>query len=166
MIEKLTPGFLKHEQVINRLAGSGYVIAYDTEPEPSMFRSTYADKWGALYVQNGLRSDDPTLAWGYAEEGIIRWSDIPNEYFITANSSEFMKLAASYGLAYGLTYSSVLDQNDEGPIRCFCAAARRDTEFSDDEVEIVREEFFAILTKLHLALGHVPPEQYGVRQND
>ncbi|MCI2401092.1 autoinducer binding domain-containing protein [Aliiroseovarius subalbicans] len=104
---------------------------------------TYDPRWTQIYTENGYMLADPTVFWGFGNEGAIRWSEVglPDGHGILDQAAEF-------GLKFGLTVSC-------GAIasRTIGGFAREDREFNDDEIT----EIQSVVTQLHAA--STPPEQ-------
>ncbi len=104
---------------------------------------TYDPRWTELYTEKGYMLGDPTVFWGFGNEGAIRWSDVdlPDPHGI-------LDQAASFGLTYGLVVSY-------GPTssRTIGGFARDDREFTDDEIARIQD----IVAELHEK--STPPEQ-------
>lgn len=104
---------------------------------------TYDPRWTEVYTEKGYMLGDPTVFWGFGEEGAIRWSalELPDPHGI-------LEQAAAHGLTYGLTVAY-------GPTssRTIGGFARDDREFTDEEIVQIRE----IVQDLHEK--STPPEQ-------
>ncbi|UWP92537.1 autoinducer binding domain-containing protein [Aliiroseovarius crassostreae] len=104
---------------------------------------TYDASWTEVYTEKGYMLGDPTVFWGFGEEGAIRWSEIelPDPHGI-------LDQAKAHGLTYGLTVSY-------GPTssRTIGGFARSDREFTDEEIRQIQD----IVQELHEK--STPPEQ-------
>ena len=110
------------------LAPSGYALAFQIEfTTPTFLFQSYPKEWIRQYSEKGLVMSDPTVHWGFENEGFVRWSDL-----LPSDSAEVLKQASDYGLKYGLTCSVNFDGE-----RSFASFARDDREFSDDEASVL-----------------------------
>lgn len=104
---------------------------------------TYDPRWTEIYTEKGYMLADPTVFWGFGNEGAIRWSDVdlPDPHGI-------LKQAAGFGLNYGICVA-------HGPTssRTIGGFAREDREFSDEEIEQIHQ----LVRQLHEQ--STPPEQ-------
>jgi LuxR family transcriptional regulator len=104
---------------------------------------TYDPRWTETYTENGYMLADPTVFWGFGNEGARRWSEVglPDQHGI-------LDQARSFGLNYGVVVSC-------GPIssRTIGGFAREDREFTDDEINVIQ----AVVRALHNA--STPPDQ-------
>lgn len=126
------------------IAPAGYFVGLHIRfTSPLLTFQTYDQVWLDHYTNNGYVLRDPMTAWGFSTEGSIRWSDprLPDPFGL-------FKEAAQFGLRYGVTVSY-------GPIssRTIASVARRDREFTDDEMRRVT----AIVHNLHDLT--MPPEE-------
>lgn len=128
---------------LGALAPAGYFLGLHIRfASPLLTFHTYNPDWMDHYTQNAYALRDPMVAWGLAHSGASRWSeiDLPDPFGI-------MSEAQTFGLVYGVCISC-------GPIssRTIAGVARRDREFSDEEM--------AELTRIVLRLHHEsqPPD--------
>lgn len=115
---------------IAALANAGYFLALRIRgTSPLMAFKTYPQAWLDRYMQNGYLLRDPITTWSMTIGGTIRWSSafLPDPFRVLSQ-------AAEYGLNYGASIA-------HGPLRSLtvCSIARSDREFSDDEIETVRQ---------------------------
>lgn len=115
-------------------APAGFALAFHIRfTTPTFLFQTYADDWISYYSENGLVMSDPTVLWGFQNEGTCRWSDLEH-----LDPVGVLKKSREYGLNYGLTCA--MEVNGSRSIGSF---ARSDREFSDAEgartTEIVAE---------------------------
>ncbi len=111
-----------------KLAPLGYYVALHIRfVSPLMTFQTYDQAWTDHYTQNAYGLRDPQVAWGISRTGASRWSeiDLPDPFGI-------MKEAGEFGLKYGVIVSC-------GPVtsRTIAGVARRDREFSDQEMAAI-----------------------------
>lgn len=118
---------------------SGYAmglhIKYTT---PTYFFQSYPRPWLEHYTQSGFLMDDPTVLWCFQNEGMCRWSDLPDPKNILGE-------AADFGMKFGVVYAT-----NAGDSLSMCGFARPDREFSDAEIAELVERFDA----LHAATSH------------
>lgn len=129
---------------LSLVANAGYFIGLHIRFTAPLFTfQTYDQKWLDHYTENGFVLRDPMTAWGFSQNGHIRWSDpaLPDPFGLFAE-------ARKYGLNYGLTVSC-------GPIksRTIASLSRSDREFKDSEIEPIR----VIVQRLHDMTE--PPEE-------
>lgn len=100
----------------------GLHITFST---PSFMFQTYPAKWMSHYTQNGLVLQDPTVLWGFANQGRINWADLED-----TSPAKVMKQAADFGLKHGLTIA--LEDNGSLSIASFASTLR---DFTTDEAD-------------------------------
>lgn len=106
------------------LSPAGYAVAFHIRySAPTFLLQTYPKTWTAYYSLHALVMADPTVAWGFANEGSCRWSDL------TDDPARVMERAAEHGLKYGVVCA--VDSDDS---RSFGSFARADREFTDAEI--------------------------------
>lgn len=111
-------------ETAGELAPAGYAVAFHIRySAPTFLLQTYPKNWIAYYSLHALVMADPTVAWGFANEGTCRWSDL------TDDPSRVMERAAEHGLKYGVVCA--IDSEDS---RSFGSFARSDREFTDAEI--------------------------------
>jgi LuxR family transcriptional regulator len=105
-----------------------------------LVRSTYPVEWVKQYGEMNALLFDPTVAWGLAQEGAARWSeiDLPDPYGI------FPK-ASSFGLVYGACMSIGANTS-----RTLGGLARSDRELTDAEIASALEITTIIHNQLEL----------------
>ncbi len=108
------------------MAPSGYFIGLHIRyASPLMQFSNYDQNWLDHYTEKAYALRDPTIAWGFSQEGACRWDEmgVPDPFGLFTE-------AKSFGLTYGLTVSC-------GPIRSrtISSFARSDRDFLDDEID-------------------------------
>lgn len=128
---------------IGRVATDGYLIGLHIRfAAPIMQFQTYPEAWTDHYTRQAYALRDPTIAWGFSEEGACRWSEftLPDPFNILGEARRF-------GLNYGVTVSC-------GPVtsRTIASFTLRDREFRDDEIDLISQQ----IRRLH-DLAH-PPE--------
>lgn len=110
---------------IGELSSAGYYVGLHIRfAAPLISFVTYPVSWQTHYNAQAYQLRDPMVAWGFSEEGAVRWSDlgIPDPFDILGQ-------AAEHGMRHGMCCS-------HGPIssRTIIAAARRDRPFEDSEM--------------------------------
>ncbi len=108
------------------MAPAGYFVGLHIRyASPLMQFSNYNQDWLDHYTEKAYALRDPTIAWGFSQEGACRWADIdvPDPFGLFTEAKLF-------GLTYGLTVSC-------GPVRSrtISSFARSDRDFLDAEVE-------------------------------
>lgn len=134
---------------LTELSPKGYALGLHIRyASAHLMIQTYDAGWSETYTEKGYMLGDPTVFWGFSNEGAIRWSaiDLPDPHGI-------LKQAADHGLIYGLTVSY-------GPTasRTIGGFGRDDREFTDDEIAQILE------TVRELHERSTPPEQLTVAQ--
>lgn len=129
---------------LSDLSPKGYALGLHVRfAAAHLMIQTYDPRWTEIYTEKGYMLADPSVFWGFGHEGAIRWSelDLPDPH-------DIMGQAGSFGLRFGLAVSV-------GPTssRTIGGFAREDREFTDDEIEKIRD----IVKHLHVA--STPPEQ-------
>lgn len=122
---------------LDQLAPMGYTVGLHIRyASPLVYKSSYPAEWVEHYNSHSYYLRDPLVFWGIGVEGTTRWSNIP-----LPDPFGVMKKAAAHGLSYGAVSSY-------GPItsRSIVGMARSDREFTDDELEQLRE----ITVQLHI----------------
>lgn len=109
---------------------------------------TYDPRWTEKYTEGGFMMADPTVFWGFGNDGAIRWSeiDLPDNLGV-------LRQAASYGLKYGVAVSTGATAS-----RTLGGFARDDREFTDDEIS----QIVALVDTLHEKA--IPPEHLTTAQ--
>jgi len=121
---------------LKTIAPAGYALAFHIEfTTPTFLFQTYPNAWMKEYSEKGLVMSDPTVHWGFDNEGTTRWSDLA-----PMDNAGVLQLAASHGLNFGLTCSV-----SEGTSRSFASFSHADREFDDAEAATLLET----ITTLH-----------------
>ncbi len=118
------------------LAPSGYFVGLHIRfASPLIMFQTYDPEWTNIYTEKGYALRDPMIAWGFGDDGAIRWSEInvPDTFGI-------MEQAKDFGLKFGVAVSC-------GPLnsRTIAGCARDDREFHTDEMLAIE----TIIKELH-----------------
>ncbi len=114
--------------LLARLHGSnpsGFAIALHIRfTSPRYLLQSYAKEWIDLYSRKGLVMNDPTVHWGFANTGTIRWSQLKSE-----DEHGVMDLAAEYGNRFGVCVAIM-----EGGSRSIGSFTRADRELTNEEI--------------------------------
>ena len=102
---------------------------------PRYLFQSYRRDWIDYYSKHALVLRDPTVHWGFENEGAIRWSALTGR-----DTAGVMEKAAEYGLTYGFTAAL-----EEGGSRSVASFARADREFTDTEISKIT----GLLRRLH-----------------
>jgi LuxR family transcriptional regulator len=115
---------------LDRLCTAGYAIALHIHfTTPRFLFQTYQRNWMKYYSEKGLVLKDPTVAWGFQNVGIARWSDLSEN-----DPDGVLEKAWAYGLKFGVTYAT-----DQGGSRTISSFARDDRENTAAEVDELSE---------------------------
>jgi LuxR family transcriptional regulator len=115
---------------LTQLAPKGYALGLHIRfASASIMVQTYDPKWIELYTNKGYLMCDPLVSWGFANEGIIRWSELENP-----DPHQVLEQAATFGLNYGIAVS-------HGPTssRTIGGFARGDREFTEKEIAAIKK---------------------------
>lgn len=117
-------------EAIRTAAPAGFAIALHIQfTAPRYLFQAYPRDWMETYSREGLVLQDPTVRWGFAHTGTVRWSDLAAD-----DPAGVMARAAAHGLAYGFTVA--IDSEGSRSVASF---ARSDREFTDAEIaEVAR----------------------------
>ena len=111
-------------------APSGFALAFHINfTTPKLLLQTYSRDWVKYYSENGLVMSDPTVLWGFENDGTIRWSELT--HLDTAN---VLVAAQSYQMNYGLTGAC-----SAGETRSIGSFARAERQFSEPEIEFLKQ---------------------------
>lgn len=117
---------------------TGFAIALHIEfTTPKFLFQSYSTQWIDLYSKMGLVLKDPTVHWGFANTGSIRWNDLADN-----DPEGVLALAREHGLRYGVTVAIL-----SGGKRSVASFSRDDREFLDVEVDALASN----LKQLHEA---------------
>ncbi len=129
------------KQEFGRLAPAGFYAALRVGfVVPMAECNTMPQAWIDRYTRMGYLVHDPVVRWVYGNTGAIRWHEI-----VLPDPQGVMREAAQYGMRFGAAVSCA--PPDEGGHRSYATFARSDRDFTDAEVEQLRDRF----TALHLA---------------
>jgi len=117
-------------------APAGFALAFHINfTTPRLMFQTYSADWIRFYSENGLVMSDPTVLWGFENDGTKKWSELAE-----LDTAGVLVKAKEHGMAFGLTCAVTLDDS-----RTIGSFSRDDTEYSEDEVANLME----ILQELH-----------------
>ncbi len=136
---------------LDAFSPKGYFVGLHIRfASPLIMFQTYAQEWTDKYTENGYALRDPMVAWGFSEDGAIRWSEIT-----LPDTFNIMGEARDHGLKYGVAVSC-------GPLnsRTIAACARDDREYENDEMSAISK----IVLDLHQASE--PPEDLTQAQKE
>lgn len=115
---------LTEVQNLSDVATAGFALAFHIQyTRPTFLFQSYPDAWIREYSEKGMVMSDPTVHWGFENDGYLRWSDLSVQ-----DSAGVLDRAAAHDLNFGVTCA--FGGNDS---RSMCSFARSDREFSDDE---------------------------------
>lgn len=105
-----------------------------------MFQA-YDPDWIDEYSKSGLIAQDPSVLWGFLNNGCTRWADLN-----LPDDAGVMSKAAEYGLKYGITHAQTVDGS-----KSICGLARSDRELTDQEIIDVS----ALFEQLHAVTADI-----------
>lgn len=110
---------------------SGFAIAFHIRyTTPDFLFQTYSKSWIDIYSQQGFVMHDPIVAWGFANTGTVRWSDLAKD-----DPMGVLEQAAPYGLRFGFAWA--VDRDGHRSVAGF---ARPDREFTDAEIAAISHD--------------------------
>ena len=116
---------------------SGFAIAFHIRMTASEFQfQTYPKEWMKTYSEKGYVMVDPIVAWGFANNGAIRWSELAH-----LDSHDIFAQSKHYGMNFGVAIG--VEHDDTRSVAGF---ARPDREHTDKEIAILTE----CVSELHL----------------
>jgi LuxR family transcriptional regulator, quorum-sensing system regulator SdiA len=122
-------GMSPHLREISKLATAGYAMAFHLRfMRPTFLYQSYPKQWLETYAREGLLLRDPTVIWGFAHTGTIRWSEL-------ADPDRVIARAAEHGLRHGLTVA-LLDRGS----RSIASFVREDRDFDPGEADLLVRE--------------------------
>ncbi len=135
-----------HVKALMALAPAGFAMAFHVRyTRPAFLIQSYPTDWIEIYSARGYVMTDPTVRWGFENEGSVRWSELAGQ-----DAEGVFAEAAQHGLTYGLSHAI-----DAGHSRSMASFARGDREFDDTEIAEIADRMDAIhnATDATLALG-------------
>lgn len=103
---------------------AGFAIALDISfTTPRLLFQTYAKDWISHYSSEGYVMSDPTVQWGFANTGMVRWSELEDN-----DPQKVLVQAKRFGMNFGLTVAAI-----HAEARTIASFSRSDREFTEDE---------------------------------
>ncbi|MCH2076966.1 MAG: autoinducer binding domain-containing protein [Rhodobacteraceae bacterium] len=116
--------------ILGETSPSGYAVGLHVRfTSPTYLFQTYPPAWNEYYSSQGLVMRDPAVAWGFSNDGVVRWSALADQ-----DPGGVFEKAAEHGLAYGVG-AAVLSEGS----RTLAGFARSDREFTDEEMALLHE---------------------------
>ncbi|SNT16982.1 autoinducer binding domain-containing protein [Tropicimonas sediminicola] len=123
---------------------AGFAVALHVHyTTPRFLFQTYEPAWAKVYSERGLVLRDPTVRWGLENEGMIDWSALEHD-----DPAGVLKLAREHGIHYGFTHAIA-----DGGSRSVGSFARKDTDFSEEDREVLSSMFLQLHRGTHVADG-------------
>jgi len=123
-------------------APAGFALAFHINfTTPRLMFQTYAADWVRYYSEKGLVMSDPTVLWGFENDGTKRWSDLAE-----MDTAGVLDAAKDHGMSFGLTCAVSLEGT-----KTIGSFSRDDAEYDDGEVL----ELKAKLEELHLETAKI-----------
>lgn len=120
---------------LKAVAPAGFAIALHVDfTTPLYLFQTYPEAWRTLYSAEGLHIQDPTVHWGIANSGLVRWSELAAQ-----DGAGVLARAAEHGLLHGVT---VAIQDGDRP--SLASYSRSDRDFTEDEAASLLSETQAL----------------------
>lgn len=98
----------------------GLHVAYTT---PRYLLQSYAAEWRERYARAGYLMVDPSVHWGLANSGWIRWRDLPR-----SGEPDIIAEAARHGMPFGVTIAALARGS-----RSIASFARNDRDYESGE---------------------------------
>lgn len=134
------------------IAPAGFAIGLHIRfTAPTFMFQTYPRDWAEEYSREGLVARDPTVAWGFSNEGVVDWKDLEQR-----DEAGVLARARAQGLSHGLTVSVFREGS-----RTIGSFARSDRYFTPGEIERIESD----LVRLHDATATVRSLPDGVRES-
>lgn len=116
---------------------AGFAIALHIQfTTPRYLFQAYEKEWLDYYSSHGLVMHDPTVRWGFANTGSIRWSELAKD-----DPAGVLASAGEHGARFGVAFAFT-----DGGSRTMAGFARGDREMSDLDIAALGGD----LRKLHL----------------
>ena len=120
----------KDREIIRALAPAGYYMGIRIrQSKADLVFNTYPPEWQERYAAMSYRLRDPTIAWGFANNGAARWSALAH-----LDTAGIFADAAAHGLKHGLVIGT-----GEIKARTLAGFARPDRPFARDEIEWLQD---------------------------
>lgn len=121
---------------LDRRSPAGFAVALHVQfATPSYLFQTYPQRWKDCYSSNGLVMHDPTVKWGLANVGSIKWTDLE-----AIDTRGVLEMAKDHGIMNGVTVAVASNRS-----RSIGSFARADREFDENEIASLVE----IVGRLH-----------------
>lgn len=115
---------------LDRRSPAGFAVALHVQfATPAYLFQTYPQRWKDWYSSNGLVMHDPTVRWGLANVGSIKWADLE-----TIDTRGVLEMAKDHGIMNGVTVAVASNRS-----RSIGSFARADREFEDEEISSLVE---------------------------
>ncbi len=115
---------------------SGFAIALHVRfTTPTYLFQSYNKDWMEHYSSKGLVMHDPTVRWGFENNGTVKWSGLTD-----LDSAGVLQEARKFGLEYGVTVA--ISDADSKSIASF---SRADREYETAEIDALVGK----LTEMH-----------------
>jgi LuxR family transcriptional regulator, quorum-sensing system regulator SdiA len=144
----MTDSMTLHDEALNILADfdtrcpAGYAVGLHLQFTTSKYIfQHYSIAWMQEYSRRGLILVDPTVKWGVANEGWIRWSELS-----AIDEAGVLSAASEFGLNFGVSISIA-----ESSGRSLGSFAATEKEFREGEIA----DLAAGLKRLHEIAGEV-----------
>ncbi len=112
-------------ETVEDMSPSGFAIAFHIRMTASEFQfQTYPKDWMKTYSEKGYVMVDPIVAWGFSNNGAIRWSELAE-----LDTHNIFEQSKTYGLNYGVAIGVEHDET-----RSVAGFARPDREHTDAEI--------------------------------
>jgi LuxR family transcriptional regulator len=117
---------------LDDICSAGFAVALHVRfTTPTFLFQRYRKAWMDHYSSNGLVMQDPTVKWGFENDGMIDWSDLGD-----SDPSGVLVAAKEHGLKFGFTLST-----SDGGTKSFGSFSHGDRAFTADEVATVTQLF-------------------------
>ena len=127
---------------LDGMSPSGFAIALHIGfTTPAYLFQTYGRRWLDHYSEHGLVVNDPTVLWGLANTGRIRWSALH-----PLDRAGVLEAARKHGLRHGVAVALLHGT------RSIASFARFDREYDDFEMDEIEE----LLVELHALTANLP----------
>ena len=132
---------------LGKLCPAGYAIALHISfSTPRFLFQTYSHEWMEVYSRKGYVLQDPTVVWGFTNNGTIKWADLES-----LDESGVLKEAKEFGIEHGFTMSL-----DDGGSKSIGSFTRGDRDFTDAEIAVIQKAFRSIHLRT-AEIEQIPP---------
>lgn len=133
---------------VKKAAPAGFAVALHINfTSPRLLFQAYPVVWRQLYSERGYLMSDPTVIWGFENDGVVNWSDLTE-----LDQGGVLTAAAEHGMKHGITIAI------DAATRSICSFSRSDRPFTDAEIA----ELERMANQLHTttrSVQQVPPAQ-------